>query len=95
MGNSLTVKSPGTFKAGKELSGTSSHYDRLLFMPVDETNNPCLLIQKAVPNIIESAKLNFVHANRLFFPIVFHAIRKTSDIDGMYYIGNKTGAVLR
>lgn len=95
MGGVTYVKSPGSYLAGKQLSSTSSYTARLLFMPLDETNNPCLIFQKACPHIVETAKLNFMHNNRTFFPVVFRGLRKTSDAEGIYYLGNKMGAVLR
>ena len=95
MGGTTFAKAPGSYKAGKVLSGTSDVYGRLLFVPNDDANNPCLLLQKVVPNLVESAKLNFMHNNRLFFPINFTVLRKSNDADGMYYLGNISGAVLR
>ena len=89
------INYPGSYKPGKDLANTFDFYAPLLFMPVDEVNHPCLLFQKAVPNLADTAMLNFQHDRRVFFAANFRAIRKTSHADGCFYIGDKTGAVLR
>ena len=89
------INYPGSFFPGTDLANTSTHYKPLLFMPVNETDHFCLLFQKAVPSLVETAQLNLQHDKRVFFTGVFRAIRKTSHADGSFYMGNKTGAVLR
>lgn len=95
MNYASAVKMPGAYDAGKALSATSGIYDRLLFAPVDTTNHPCLLFQKAVPHFVEAAKMHFTHSNRLFYPVVFTGLRKTNDADGVMYMGAISGGTLR
>lgn len=89
------VKTPGAIAPGTILSATAAYYGRLLFVPDDEDNHPCLLLQKAVPHALKTTKLKFAHADELVFPCVFEAHRKSDDADGISYLGLIAGATLR
>jgi hypothetical protein len=88
------INAPGAIVAGQDLTA-ATYAKYLLFVPVDQTNNPCFLLQSAAPNILRTAKLQASHKNRMLFPCVFDAIRKSSDVDGLYYIGPLSGGTLR
>jgi len=88
------VKSPGTILPGTDLlSATYTGY--LLFVPDDTTNHFCILLQRASPSFIATAKIRHSHSVPGAFPIVFTGARKTNDADGIYYYGLLSGAVLR
>jgi|GEM_PF-2458058 len=93
LASSATVKVPNTIKTGTNLY--TSHSCRLLYVPEDQTNHPCLLLQKAIPRIHNTARLKFSQTDPIIFPAVFTAARKTSDVDGIWYLGALSGAVLR
>ena len=93
MADGKAVKFPGSYKPGKLLK--ASHGAPLLFVPSDQTNNPCLLLQQAVASLLETAKLIFSHRKDTLFPAVFRGFRKTDDADGISYMGLLSGAVLR
>lgn len=93
-GSSLTLKYPGAIAAGTEIDSTT-YAKPLLFVPQDTTNRPCLLVQKAAPNPVETARLQISHTRQTQFPVVFDCLRKSSDADGIYYFGKLSGAVLR
>lgn len=87
-----TVKFPGAIKAGHDLV---TYNGRLLFVPDDQDNNPCFLLQSAWPHLLKTAKLQFSHSNRLLFPCTFTGKRVGSSTDGIAYIGAMSGAILR
>ena len=86
------VKSPGSYGAGTSIKGTGGY---LLFVPEDTTNHPCLLLQKAVPHLYETAVLLMSHSDKTIFTCKFSGLLKSSDADGKFYLGPIAGAVLR
>ncbi|RLD10048.1 MAG: hypothetical protein DRI56_03230 [Chloroflexota bacterium] len=86
------VEFPGSIPAGTDLSAYSH---ALIFVPQDTDNHPCLLFQKACPNIVEASKLKFSHRDPTVFPVAFDGLRKSSSTDGIAYFGPLSGAVLR
>ena len=94
LASGASVKITNSFKPGSDLSSTS-YCKPLLYVPQDTTNHPCVLFQKACPNIVETAKLILSHTKRMTFPFVFDALNKTSDADGTAYFGLLSGATLR
>lgn len=89
------VKSPGSYKAGKFYHTESAVYGQLLFVPDDQTNNPCIILQKAVPRLIQRGVIKMSHGQRLFLALVFSALRKSSDADGIFFVGKLSDGVLR
>jgi len=90
--SSAKVQYPNSLLAGTDLLG-ASYVDYLLFVPTDTTNNPCLLLQKAAPNVNDTIRLS--RGDDTEFLCVFDAFRKTSNVDGMFYLGAISGATLR
>jgi len=94
LGATNKVRIPGGILPGADL--TSSTYSKaLLFVPDDTDNHPIALFQKASPNLITTANILFNHSKEAVFPAVFDGLRKTSDADGIAYIGPISEAVLR
>ncbi len=89
------VKIPNTIKTGTNYYANSSYYGQLLYVPSDQINHPCLLLQKAVPRIQSTAKVRVSHVDKMIFPCIFTGARKTSGADGIMYVGPISGAVLR
>lgn len=89
-----TVKHPNNFLSGQSITG-ASYTSRLMIVPRDSTNHKVLLFQRAAPNILETAKILMSHRDFSTFPVVFDALRKTNDADGIYYMGDLASAVLR
>lgn len=92
LSDSSKILFPGSILAGHELS---PHNDYLLFVPDDKERNPCCLLQSAWPHLLGTAKLQFSHSKKLMFSCVFVGKRKTSDPDGIAYIGPISEAILR
>jgi len=88
------VTSPGTILPGADLFNVL-YTGHLLFVPDDTINHNCILLQKASPCIISTAKVMHSQSTPSAFPIVFTCSRKTNDTDGFYYYGPLSGAVLR
>jgi len=94
LGATNKIRIPGSILPGADL--TSSTYSKpLLFVPDDTDNHPIALFQKASPNIIATAQILFNHSKEAIFPAVFDGLRKTSDVDGIAFIGPLSEAVLR
>ena len=91
LSSSAELRYPGNILAGQELSN-DTHSKRLLFVP-ENLNNPCVLLQKACANV--SSALKFSRRDFLNFPVIFDALRKTDDPDGVYYVGDIQNGVLR
>jgi len=90
--SSTKVQYPNSFLAGTDLT-SSTYTDRLLYVPDDTTNNPCLLLQKSAPNVEDTIRLS--RGDDTEFLCVFDAFRKTNDVDGISYLGLIAGATLR
>ena len=82
---------PNTLVAGERLD--ENFTKRVLFVPDDTDNNPILLMQKAMPS--SSGAYSFRRGQNTILQVNFHALRKTSDVDGSTYIGPLSGATLR
>jgi len=65
----------------------------LLFVPDDITNNNIVILQKAVPNIVDSIFLT--RDKDTMFECVFDGFMKSDDVDGILYIGDITGGTIR
>jgi len=87
------IEIPGGIKPGTEIS-TATYSKPLLFVPQDTVNNPCVLLQRACPNIAQTAKIMLSHGRKAMFPAVFDGIRKTSGAQGIGYMGPLSGATL-
>lgn len=88
------IRFPGDILPGTDLN-SDTYTDRLLFVPQDNVNNPICLLQKAVPAIPETTKLLLSRKDYTRFPCQFWGMEKTTDADGVAYIGPKSGATLR
>lgn len=86
------IQYPGSTVAGQPLE---PYTGRLLFVPDEKVQNPCILFQKAWAYAAMNKSLRFSHEKSLIFSCVFLAARKTSDVDGSVYIGPISEAVLR
>lgn len=78
---------------GKDLASDSNIFGRLLFVPDDATNNKILLLQKVVPLVVEDQEIS--RNGNVEYVVKFQCFRKTSDPDGVYFLGDKDNAVLR
>ena len=86
IGNTVSSPNTGSVISGKDLN---TNNNRLLFVPIDTANNPCLLIQRAVPNIEKTIK--FSREKFMNFACVFDCFR-TSANRSEYYLGPISGA---
>lgn len=94
LNSTKALKIPSSLLTGTVISSTT-YAKPLLFVPQDTTNNPCILLQQAAPNIVDSAKMMISHSGETLFPVVFDGIQKTADADGAAYFGLLSGATLR
>lgn len=93
--SSGNVNFPGDFKTGQDILDSGNGNIRLLYVPDDRVNHPVFLLQKAAPYISGTAKVKLSHSDRMLFPCIFTGARKTDDVDGIFYVGPLSGAVLR
>ena len=93
--SSTAVKFPSTIKTGVNYYATVGYYGKLLYVPDDQANHPCLLLQKAIPRIHSTARIKLSHYDPMTFPCLFTGARKSNDADGIIYVGPLSGAVLR
>ena len=87
-----TIKIPNILKTGYNLNNVT-YTDTLLFVPDDITNNNIVILQKAVPNIVDSIFLT--RDKDTMFECVFDGFMKSDDVDGILYIGDITGGTIR
>lgn len=80
-------------KTGKDYAADSAIFGRLLFVPDDTTNNKILLFQKVVPLVIQP--LSTTRAGNTEYVVRFQCFRKSTDADGIFFIGDITNGVLR
>lgn len=92
MSNTNKVQIPGILKSGAFLSD-EAYSGRLLYVPDDKVNNPCLLIQRASPRLGKFIRVS--RGNDMVFQVNFQALRKTDHPDGTFYMGPILSAILR
>jgi hypothetical protein len=91
---SLTTGAPGSLKSGQVISDDSNITCRLLFLPDDMDNNPCLIIQKALVVPINKVNIRLSHKDKMSFPISCYMLRKDSSTYGIWYYGLLKDGVL-
>jgi hypothetical protein len=86
------VQAPNGLLPGARMDATA-YVGRLLFVPKDTTNNPVFLMQKVSCHHVGT--FSFTRSGLTMFALYCDSFRKTGDVQGIYYLGPLTGAVLR
>lgn len=92
MEDSGDVKGYNT-KTGKNFAASTDTSFRFLFVPDDTANNKILLLQKVVPKIVKP--LGISRNGNTEYAVKLQCYRKTTDNDGMYFLGDISNATLR
>lgn len=90
--NSSDVKGYSV-KTGNDFADDANKFKRFLFVPDDKENNKILLLQKVVPVLIQP--LGMSRNGNTKYALKLQCMRKTSDDDGVYFLGDIENAVLR
>lgn len=80
-------------KTGDDFAGDSGIFGRLLFVPDDTTNNKILLLQKVVPTVVKP--LGISRNGNTEYVVKLQCFRKTTNADGVFFLGDIANAILR